>query len=204
MIREGMPVRGSPIVGALLLTAFGIVWAEAAFAATAPPQNAQTAVWVRHVVNVRLRNLPRRYLCADLRARMQGILLEIGAREGATVLPRRCERVLGAAARSPTIHLVFELMQAGKNASASAPAVKTKQVTVRLEAGRPRSLDPNDCELLRQIKTTLLERLPIRVGNYSLACLMPEHARPKFGVTVHALVARDQGSALHSAAGGSR
>jgi hypothetical protein len=143
----------------LILAALCAAWCGASEAATLPPE-AQSAVWVHYTLNMRLLHLPRRYPCADLRSRIRDVLLLIGARPEVTVLPRRCERALGPSARSPSVRLAFDLAQANESDGPSSATVQAIRTSVRLEAGSPRSLDANDCELLRQLKSALLEKIP--------------------------------------------
>jgi len=45
--------------------------------------------------------------------------------------------------------------------------------TFLLRAGRPPTLQASDCELVRQIKETLLAELPVRVRSYRFTCEVP-------------------------------
>jgi len=153
---------------------------------------------MRHNLIVKLHDLPKRYSCNDLWYRFHDILLDIGARPNMDIAPYRCERALGPNARSPRVHLTFDMPRALPAAQADESDILTTAKTVRLAAGQPHSLDETDCELLRQIKGTLLAALSVRVIDFSLDCQAPENARPSFGVSIR-MLQPIAGSKVHAA-----
>ena len=181
-----MRSRGSvaAFLGSLVLIATCVAAhavSPAAPASTAAPAPVE---WVKHDLIVDLRNLPKRYTCNDLWYRFRDVLVAIGARP-LQILPYRCERALGSAARSPRVHLAFEMPRA-LPATARGAVVPT---TIHIAAGHPQSLGVDDCDLLRQMKDTLFASLRLRVVDFSLNCQAPENARPRFGVSVQVLPA---------------
>jgi hypothetical protein len=166
---------------------FGPVMASAAVQAAGAPVP-QPAVWVPYDLIVRLEDLPKRYSCDDLWYKFRDVLLVIGAQPKMQILPYRCEKVLGPTDRSPSVHLQFRMPEVVHGAQSRWSDVNVLASTVLLEPGHPASLDDSDCELLRQIKATLLAALSDRVVNYQLACRAPVTAhRPRFSISVEAL-----------------
>jgi hypothetical protein len=160
-----------------------------ATASAGPASVAQPAVWMPHDMIVRLENLPKRYPCDDLWYKFHDVLLKIGARPGMSILTYRCGQAAGEIGRSPSLHLRFETPAAVHGAQVRWSDVQATPTTVHLEPGQPPSIDASDCELLRQMKATLLESLSDRVVDYHLACQVPATSQPHFGLSVEALTA---------------
>jgi hypothetical protein len=132
---------------------------------------------VSHSIRVQLENLPKRYSCADLTTITTQILQAVGIRSALRVFPQRCERALGSHARSPAMTVTFR-------EPVAQPGIAGDGMRLRIGAGTPVALKDDDCELLRQLYFRLLSRLELDVPAYSLACMLPRHARPAFHVTV--------------------
>jgi len=148
----------------------------------------QAAQWMTHDLIVRLDDLPTRYSCNDLWTKFHDVLLALGARPGTMkIAAYRCESSLGREALSPDVHLVFQTPEALGHAQSRWSDVEAVTKTVRLEPGTPLSLDNSDCELLRQIKDTLLAELSDKTLNYRLACHAPPTGDPQFSLAVEAL-----------------
>lgn len=156
----------------------------------APLAASQPAVWIKHDIVVHLENLPRRYSCDDLWYKFRDVLLKLGARPNMQILAYRCESVLGVIARSPSVHLQFEMPEAVQGADVRWADMQAQSRTVRLEPGQPASLNPSDCELLRQIKGALLPALSDHVLGYHLACQAAPGSQQAFSVSVQALIPR--------------
>lgn len=166
----------------------------------APDTGVTPAEWMPHDIIVGLRDLPKRYSCNDLWYRFHDVLLAIGARADIQILPYRCEAALGANARSPRIHLQFETLKALHSTQVSESDGQALFRTVRLAAGQPHSLDEGDCELLKQLKDTLLTSLTMRVVDFNLACSASPTTHVPFGLSVQALVPAEKApfhAALH-------
>src|SRR6185437_9789426 len=151
------------------------------------PAGSQPAVWIKHDIVVHLENLPKRYSCDDLWYKFRDVLLTLGARQNMQILAYRCESVLGAIARSPSVHLQFEMPQAVQGADVRWADMQASPRTVRLGPGNPPSLDTSDCELLRQIRSGLLPALSERIVAYHLACQASPAAQHPFSLSVQAL-----------------
>ncbi|MDB6046439.1 MAG: hypothetical protein JWM63_4990 [Gammaproteobacteria bacterium] len=160
----------------------------------------EPADWLPHDMLLELRNLPKRYSCNDLWYKFRDVLLEIGARPNMQILTYRCESALGPSARSPRVHLQFETPRALASPQSGEPDISAINRTIRLAAGQPHSLDGADCELLKQMKETLVASLHLRVLDSNLECSAPRNAGHPFSVSIQALVPGEKGArhaALH-------
>jgi hypothetical protein len=146
------------------------------------------AVWTSHTLIVDLRNLPKRYSCDDLWYKFKAVLLTLGARSDIKIFPSRCERSLGSTAYSPKLQLEFSIPQALSAKDAQWADMQAVSKSIRLEPGSPDRIDAKDCDLLEQIKSTLLPYLGDSVTEFSLACQAPQSAETPFGLTVTALI----------------
>jgi hypothetical protein len=155
-------------------------------AVTAAPVGTAPAVWMQHDLVVRLHHLPKSYSCDDLWYKFRDVLLVLGARPDPTILVYQCGPALGVLAFSPEVRLHFSIAQTLTDAQARPPDVNVTPQTVRLEPGHPASINPSDCELLRQMKNSLFAALPDRVVSFQLACDAPPTRYP-FNVAVEML-----------------
>ncbi len=169
-----------------------LVCAAAIPAAQGAPAG-QPAVWVPHDMIVDLTNLPRRYSCDDLWYKFRDVLLELGARPDMRILAYRCEAALGPRARSPSVHLRFDLPSPVDRAQARWADVTVTSTTVRIAPGHPASIDGRDCTLLKQMKSGLLDPLAVKVTTFDLACAAPQRQSPRFGISAQALTPIDTG-----------
>lgn len=173
---------------ALLFGGF-VAWLPSANAAEAMPGEpalglGQPATWMSHDIIVKLNDLSKRYSCNDLWYKFHDVLLEIGARSDMKILPYRCEPALGAAARSPSVQLHFMLPEVLHGKLARWAEFRVVNSTVTLEPGHPISFDASDCDLLRQVKDTLLTRVVQRDAGYHLACHAPANYAPGYSLSV--------------------
>jgi hypothetical protein len=149
------------------------------------------AVWIPHDLVVSLHDLPKRYSCDELWYKFHDVLLALGARPNMSILAYRCEATLGAQARSPNVELKFDLPREVQGSQKRWADVSVVSRTVRIAPGDPPSIDGQDCVLLSQIKSTLLDSLPVRVIASDLACQAPQRARARFGISAQALTPID-------------
>lgn len=191
-----MQHRSNLLVSMLVLScAASGSWAAAPAAPASEP-----AEWLTHDMIIDLHDLPKRYSCDDLWYRFHDVLLAIGARpETLQVLAYRCEPALGPDARSPSVHLKFELPSAVQGAATRYADVRVESQLVRLSPGHPRSLNSGDCTLLKEIKSELLDVLGLHVVGFNLACAAAEN--PHFQVSAEALTPVNAGQRQAAAAG---
>jgi hypothetical protein len=141
------------------------------------------AVWAPHQLIVDLHELPRHYSCDDLWYKFRGILLALGARQDMEILPYRCE------GNSPQVQLKFSTprqVEAANTRWAELTAITRK---VQIAPGSPDKLDSGDCELIAQVKASLLAYLGDPILSYRLPCQQPTQAgQSAFGLTLKVLV----------------
>ena len=180
-----MRARGLSIVSATMVALSTCMSAHGA-----PTPVGQAARWQQTRLTIRLYNLPKRYSCSELERKFEAVLLELGVRSDAKIAAHRCERPLGAIAYSPSVKLQFWAPEATAAVGGRSTNIRAVRKSILLQPGTPSSLDASDCQLLRQIKDTLIPSLPSdRTGNFRLACGAPvlEHY-PAFRVAVDALL----------------
>ena len=152
------------LLPALLLAVSG---AQAAATGPAPPLPAQ---WRSYDILLELQSLPRTYSCDELWYRVRDVLLALGARAYMTITPYDCGTPHGGEARSPRVQVRFQLPYVLKGADVRYAELGVHEQAVRLTPGTPHSLQPEDCELVRQLQGTLLAGLPLHVGSAEFHC----------------------------------
>jgi hypothetical protein len=141
------------------------------------------AVWAPHELIVDLHELPRHYTCDELWYKFKGILQTLGARQDMEILPYRCEGY------SPQVQLKFSTPRVVTGANARWSELTAITRTVQIAPGSPDKLDSSDCELMAQIKSSLLTYLGSPIVSYRLPCQQPREAgQPAFAVTLKVLV----------------
>jgi len=184
--------RGSEVLCLLLLSGA----CAGAHAAAPEVPAAQPAEWRSFDLLVRLQNLPRTYSCDDLWYKLHDLLLKLGARAYMTITPYHCGFAGGGPATSPSLELKFQLprvLVGGATRYAQIPVIKE---TVRLAPGSPASLADKDCELVRQLQSTLFAALPLRVSAADFHCTA---AQPAFALNVQAPIAAAREAAVQPA-----
>jgi hypothetical protein len=186
-------LRTTPTLKSLLAgSALGLFAAQGdcATAATAATPQPQPAVWMQHMLQVQLSNLPKNYSCYDLWYRFREVLQKIGARPDWKITTQGCVFSGNSQARSPLVELVFYFPEALPAAQAKWSDVKAVPSTVSLEpSSAPNSLDKSDCELVQQIKDGLLPALPVRVLEARIDCSSPTDAKHPYKVSIQTLTA---------------
>jgi hypothetical protein len=162
-----MPLRG--VVLGVTLAALTAATAEAATGAAAAPAP-QLAQWRTYDLLIDLRQLPHSYTCTELWYKFRDLLLQIGARHYMLIEPYACAAPGGGAARSPHVHVKFQLPFVLAAADARYAELSSVQRMVRLTPGRPASLQGSDCALLEQLRSALLGALPVHVTAASFHC----------------------------------
>jgi hypothetical protein len=154
----------------------------------AAPAAAAPAEWRSFDINVRLENLPRSYTCDELWYRFHDVLLAIGARPDMRILTYHCADTRAASGRSPSVQLEFQLPISLSAAQARYADLSVVDRTIRLAPGKPHSLTRSDCELLEQMKGSLLAALPVQVVGATLDCRRRLAAGSPFALEVQALI----------------
>ena len=173
--------KGFRYAGPACLLVAGILGSAAASAVSPPVP----AYWAVHDEIAHLENLPKPYSCDELYYILQAVLEEVGARPGARILPFGCSGTPGTSSTEPTrVELRYELP---KPLAVTAPAsVMATLSTVRLTPGHPSSLHPDDCQLVKDLTTTLLPSIGSHIESNHLNCAGVQGSSPGFSVTLQA------------------
>lgn len=178
-----MTRRGQVVLGCLLALMPVGVWAHGSAAAVA----ARPAIWRNYELLVDLNGLPRTYTCDQLWYVFDGILLRLGVPiDTLNVLPYRCSSTGSGDLRSPRVQVSFRMPSVVHGAAVKWAQLSAVSRLIVIRPGEPKRLKPTDCRLLRQIRQTLLESLPVRVVRSNLQCGRSR----SFGVTVRVWIAR--------------
>ena len=169
-----------------LLPAVAVALATAtqAVAATAPATT--PAEWRTYAVLVDFTELPKTYSCDELWYKFRDVLLKLGARAYMTITPYHCGVRGGGEARSPQVEVKFQLPQPLHGDAVRYAEISAADHTIELAPGSPRSLGPDDCELVRQMQQGLLAALPVRVTSSAFRCT---GAVESFALTLDAVIA---------------
>jgi hypothetical protein len=168
--------------GVVFLTLFAAGPALAASPATPPAQSVTPAVWFPYDMIVDLKNLPRVYSCDDLYYKFRDVLDLLGAQHWPTIHTYRCD------SRSPQVHLQFALAKPAAGPALPYATMQASDATIDLAPGKPPSLLDSDCQLLQQMKDTLLPSLPVKVLSYRMTCAAPSHSQKRYRLQVQALL----------------
>ncbi len=172
--------------GALLGCVLAVIpvsgWAHPPRAAA----GAQPAIWRTYDLVVDLDNLSRTYTCDQLWYVFDGILLRLGVPiDSLNVLPYECSRSPSGNLRSPRVQVSFRMPHVVHGQAVKWAQLSAVRRLVVIRPGEPKHLKPTDCRLLRQIRQTLLDSLPVQVVRSRLGC---RPGRP-FSVAVRVWVA---------------
>ncbi len=175
----------------LLLLVPALAAAQALATSAAPPAMAAPAQWRSYDLLLEFRALPRTYSCDELWYKVRDVLLQLGARPYMTITPYHCGTTRGGEARSPSVEVKFQLLEPLPGAAARYADTTVREEAVRLAPGTPSSLKAGDCELMRQLRETLLTGVPLHVAAAAFSCTA---AANSFALIVDAPTAA-QGSA---------
>ena len=155
--------------GAVMLTATGWSAADETGAAGA---RGESAVWTPRELNFVYQGFTTQYSCDGLRDKVRSILLELGAREDLQVNASPCSTLEGPDP-FPGVRIKMNVLQpAGdKSATAGAQSVPAHWKTVDLTLEHDAVSAAGDCELVEQVKQSILPLLTTRNVQYSSTCL---------------------------------
>ena len=157
-------------VVAVLLTATG--WAAAAAADTGAQAARESAVWTPRELLFIYQGFTTRYSCDGLRDKVRSILLELGAREDLKVTATGCSSP-GGPDPSPGVRIKMNVLQpvADKNATAGTQSVPSHWKMLDLTPQRDAVSAAGECELIEQVKQSILPLFATRNVEYSSNCL---------------------------------
>lgn len=162
---------GMRITTALAVIAVGCgptVWA-----ATVADPDAQLAGWTPKELRFAYQGFTTRYSCDGLRDKVRSALLDLGARKDLTVQETACSARSGGPDRFPGVTIRMQVLTP-LSANAAAPdaaAVAAHWKTVDLRLDRDAVSDSGNCELLEQIKQSILPLFSTRNIEYSSTCV---------------------------------
>ena len=181
-------IRHAIDIAALALSSLATAAAVQATSPTRPPPGPEPAIWSPHELIVELHALPHRYSCDELWYKFHDVLLALGARPDMKILTYQCESALGAVADSPRVELEFSVPSPLSGPAARWATLRAVMQPVTIAPGRPSHIDARDCDLLDQMKDTLLPAIGDRVGTFELACQARSKSRPPFSLALQALL----------------
>jgi hypothetical protein len=155
---------------AVLLTVTG--WAAAADEIGAPAAGGESAVWTPKELTFVYQGFTSRYSCDGLRDKVRSILLELGARQDLKVNESPCSS-FGRPDPFPGVRIKMNVLQpaADKSATAGTQSVPAHWKAVELTPERDAVSAAGDCELVEQVKQSILPLFATRNVEYSSNCL---------------------------------
>ena len=154
---------------AVLLTATGWAAADETGAAAA---RGEAAVWTPKELTFVYQGFTTKYSCDGLRDKVRDILLQLGAREDLQVNASPCSS-LGRPDPFPGVRIKMNVLQpAGdKSATAGTQSVPAHWKAVDLTPERDAVSAAGDCELVEQVKQSILPLFATRNVQYSSNCV---------------------------------
>jgi hypothetical protein len=154
---------------AVLLTVTG--WATAADTG-AQAARGESAVWTPKELLFIYQGFTTRYSCDGLRDKVRSILLELGAREDLKITETPCSE-LGRPDPFPGVRIKMSVLQPAGDQSAAAgtQSVPAHWKRVDLTPGRDAVSAAGECELIEQVKQSILPLFATHNVEYSSNCL---------------------------------
>jgi hypothetical protein len=163
------------MAAALAVVALGYGTAATAAAGDAPAvaADAQSAVWAPKELRFTYQGFTTHYSCDGLREKVRAALLALGARKkDLSVQEWGCSTPSGRPDPFPAVSIKVQVLQpvvAATAADATRVAAHWKAVDLRLD--RDPLSQSGDCELLEQIKQSILPLFSTRNVEYSSNCV---------------------------------
>ncbi|MBS0366688.1 MAG: hypothetical protein JSR67_12785 [Proteobacteria bacterium] len=149
---------------------------EASGATQAPPEQAVQAVWVPREMKFIYQGFTAHYSCDGLQGRMRELLLKLGARaDTLKVYPVPCSSGFGRPDPFPGVTIKMQVLEPAtqKNTVAGVKPVSAHWRSVNLAERRGYdALDATgQCELLEQVKQSVLPQFSVRAVDYDSTCV---------------------------------
>ncbi|HEY4447060.1 MAG TPA: hypothetical protein VGN03_00475 [Steroidobacteraceae bacterium] len=171
---------------ALLMLLLGVAAAAVNPPAALAATSSTPARWRSYNFLVEFHDLPRTYSCDDLWYKVRDVLLRLGARRSMAITPYACGFRGGGEARSPSVEVSFQIAEPLAGTEIRYADTTVGEQPVRFAPGSPSSLQPGDCEFMRQLQEKLLAGLPVHVTGSAFSCTS---AANSFALTVEAPIA---------------
>jgi hypothetical protein len=138
----------------------------------APPARAESAVWTPRELSFVYQGFTTTYSCDGLRDKVRSILLELGARQDLKLTESPCSS-FGRPDPFPGVRIRMNVLQpaADKSATAGTQSVPAHWKAVELTPERDAVSAAGDCELIEQVKQSILPLFATRNVEYSSNCL---------------------------------
>jgi hypothetical protein len=161
-------------VGAASLLASPAVWAQAGTGAARSTPQAVSAQWTPKELRFVYQGFTTHYSCDGLRDKVRRALLDLGARSDLTVRQSGCSGAAGRPDPFPAVRIKMQVLKASD--PAVAPPADQQPVAahwqkIDLKLNRDALAESGDCELLEQIKQSLLPLFAARNVEYSSNCV---------------------------------
>ena len=168
---SAVPVRMTAAALTLFLSAAVPAEPQASGAAAEP---AVEAVWTPRELNFTFLGFTAHYSCDGLQARMQKVLLMLGARPtDLQVLPGPCAAPYGRPDRFANVRVKMNVLvpAVGERGAADTPTVPAHWKMVNLTASKDVVKEAGDCELIEQVKQSVLPLFTTRDVDYKSTCI---------------------------------
>ena len=166
----------SVILGALVASSTAGLFVGAAAAApadsSADATSTTSAKWVPKKLNFTFVGFTAHYSCDGLKGALTSILKDLGAGKDLVVKSTGCVRFDGPE-QFPGVNATFSVLEpaasAGKDAG-NSPEVAARWDKVTLDADKPRQQIDGSCELIEQVKKSVLPLFSTRNVEFSTDC----------------------------------
>ncbi|HEY4212659.1 MAG TPA: hypothetical protein VGM84_14355 [Steroidobacteraceae bacterium] len=161
------------MIGALIASsAVGLGAAAAPTDSSTDAASTTTAKWVPKKLDFTFVGFTAHYTCDGLKGQMKYILQQLGAGKDLVLKSTGCVRFEGPE-QFPGVHATFSVLEpaesAGKDA-ANSPEVAARWDKVALDADKPRQSQDGSCELIEQVKKSVLPLFSTRNVQFSTDC----------------------------------
>ncbi len=155
--------------------------------AASPVTASVPAYWAPHDEIDELDDLPHPYRCDDLYYKYRDVLLRLGAQPGMKIYTYGCSRAGQPASGTPRVYLTYAVPREMPQSGSASAGLKAARATVKLAPGEPKSLTPDDCVLLNDMRQTVLSSFANSINANALQCSAAK-ASKHFALVVQTLL----------------
>lgn len=161
-------------------------WAAGADHA-APPGDAQSAVWTPKQLHFLFQGFTAHYSCDGLEDKVRRVVKELGARADFEVHSAGCTSPFGRPDPFPAVNIKMSVLQPSVADAPAKDLVAAHWKRVDLHLDRDPVWEASDCELLEQIKQTILPLFATRDIKFTSNCI-PHQAQLGTSLSLELLV----------------
>jgi hypothetical protein len=131
------------------------------------------AVWVQKEKRFVFMGFTAKYSCDGLQERIRTVLIQLGARKDLEVRPSPCSAPFGRPTVFPGVSIKMNVLQPvnGTTDTAATPPVPAHWKRVDLTSAGDAVRDAGDCEVIEQIKQSILPLFTTRNVDYKSTCI---------------------------------